>query len=240
MKMEIYEVQIKFLREILGSLPNKEVFEKFLAPKALEEGVKKERIAEEMDNLPSDEEIGAEDNSMSRFARTEKGPFIYENVIMGFLKNSGDVLKTQLGIAALKSKIEDFVSIAPIKNYFTDANGNIISKVDELTKDRTKSINAKFGEKLSVLGSSEKISHANLKFYIMLIENKATKQSGAVTGDVIQELLEYGRLKGLGQWRNAGYGSFEVTSFKKIDMSLSEWTLLARGDDDCMDEDVVE
>ena len=49
-----------------------------------------------------------------------------------------------------------------------------------------------------------------LNFTIEFIETKEIKAS------LFKELLDYGRLKGLGQWRNAGNGSFEVISVKEV------------------------
>ena len=49
---------------------------------------------------------------------------------------------------------------------------------------------------------------------ITLLENAATKQSKALTWDVIEDALQYGRLRGIGQWRNGGYGRF---TFERTD-----------------------
>lgn len=47
-----------------------------------------------------------------------------------------------------------------------------------------------------------------LTFTVHLLDNPASPKSRALTFDVIEEALEYGAFKGIGQWRNAQYGQF--------------------------------
>ncbi len=48
-----------------------------------------------------------------------------------------------------------------------------------------------------------------LVMQIRILKNKE------VTGDIIREILEYGQFRGLGQFRNGGYGQF---NFSMIDI----------------------
>ena len=48
-----------------------------------------------------------------------------------------------------------------------------------------------------------------LRFDILLLDNKKTTQSVALGWEQIETMFEYGQLKGLLQWRNGGYGRFE-------------------------------
>ena len=43
---------------------------------------------------------------------------------------------------------------------------------------------------------------------IVLLDNAGTAKSKELTFDIIEEALNYGAYKGLGQWRNGGYGQF--------------------------------
>ena len=65
------------------------------------------------------------------------------------------------------------------------------------------------GPRVSV-SASEMISEGwELVFTISLLENPASPKSKALTFDVIEEALNYGAFKGLGQWRNGQNGRFK-------------------------------
>ena len=48
-----------------------------------------------------------------------------------------------------------------------------------------------------------------MEFFITMLKHNE------INKDVIKELLEYGKFKGLAQWRNGGYGRFK---YEIIDM----------------------
>ena len=70
------------------------------------------------------------------------------------------------------------------------------------------------------LARSEKIDEGwELEFTIRVVENAGTAKSAPIDLDVIKELLSYGELKGLLQWRNAGFGSFK---YEVLEESVSK------------------
>jgi len=194
MKITKIRVRIKLLEKFLGTAPDPEVYAKYIASLA-PEGTD---IQDELETLEAIEEKGT-----TRFHKDENGLFIYNYMIVGFLKEAGNTLKYQLGIKALRSKIENYCFVEPRKIYLnkTEPDGVL---------ERPKRVNGPMGPQ-STLGRSEYIEAGNeIEFIIKLLEHKELKP------DVILELLEYGQLKGLGQWRNGGYGSFGVVDFEEI------------------------
>lgn len=192
MKFKKINVKIEFIEKMLGTAPDPEVYGKYiasLAPVGTD-------IKDEIETLNDIEEKGT-----TRFHKDEMGLFIYNYMIIGFLKEAGNSLKEQLGIKALKSKIEQFVFVNPRKIY-------LFKEQPDGTFERPKRVNGPMGPQ-STLGRSEYINAGTqIEFELTLLEHKE------VTQDTIKEIMEYGQFKGLGQWRNGGFGAFKVLQFE--------------------------
>jgi len=188
-------VRIELTEKMLGTAPDPEVYTKYIATLA-PEGTD---IDDEIETLQEIEERGT-----TRFHVDEKGLFIYNYMIIGFLKEAGNSLKEALGIKNLKSKIEQFVFCSPRKIYLGK------DKPDGVL-ERPKRVNGPKGPQ-STLGKSEYVNEGTqIEFVLKIIENKEIKP------DIVLEILGYGELKGLGQWRNGGYGSFKVLDFEEVE-----------------------
>jgi len=184
-------VKIRFLEKFLGTAPDPEIYQKYIASLA-PEGTD---TRDEVETLSAIEEKGT-----TRFHRDENGLFIYNYMIIGFLKEAGNTLKEQLGTKAVKNKVEQFVFCSPRKI-------SLNKSVPDGVFERPKRVNSPMGP-VSTLGRSEYIkSETEIKFMLELLDNKDIKP------DDLLEILDYGKFKGLGQWRNGGYGAFEVIDF---------------------------
>lgn len=184
-------VELEFTEMMLGTAPDREVYKKYIATLA-PEGTD---IRDEVETLDAIEERGT-----TRFHKNEKGLFIYNYMIIGFLKEAGNTLKEQLKIKAMKSKIEQVCFVAPRKLYLGK------DKPDGIL-ERPKLVNGPMG-KQSTLGRSEYISEGTkITFTITLLHHAEIKL------DTIEEIFSYGQFKGLGQWRTGGYGTFKVNVF---------------------------
>jgi len=59
------------------------------------------------------------------------------------------------------------------------------------------------------LASSEQVDDPwSIEFTVTLVDNPTTNKSANVTWEAIEEMLSYGCLKGLGQYRNGSFGRF--------------------------------
>lgn len=194
MKKTNIKVKIELTEKMLGTAPDPEIYGKYIASLAPEGTDTKD----EMDTLSEIEERGT-----TRFHADDKGLFIYNYMIIGFLKEAGNSLKEALGIKAVKSKIEQFIFCNPRKLYLG-------KNTPDGTLERPKRVNGPMGPQ-STLGRSEYVLEGTkIEFVLTIIENKEIKP------DVILDILGYGELKGLGQWRNGGYGSFKVLEFEEM------------------------
>jgi hypothetical protein len=195
MKSTKVNVKIELLERMLGTAPDPEIYSKYIASKA-PEGTD---TADEVETLEQLEERGT-----TRFHKDEKGLFIYNYMIIGFLKEAGNSLKEQLGVKALKSKIEQFIFCKPRKIYLGKTAPDGVF-------ERPKRVNGPNGPQ-STLGKSEYIeAGTTIEFTLDILDHKEVKS------DIIKQILEYGEYKGLGQWRNGGYGSFKVVEFKEAE-----------------------
>jgi hypothetical protein len=128
----------------------------------------------------------------------EKGLFIYNYMIKGFLKNAGNVLKEQTKIKNLRAKLNNFVFIEPRRIYFDQM------KPDGVIERPLRAQTAQ-GPRITLARSDYIDEGKKLKFKIIILDNKEK-----INEKLIDTLLQYGKFMGLGQFRNGEYGAFKV------------------------------
>lgn len=204
MKYSEMKVRITGISPLLGSISlDKEVATNFIASKTKTEE-EKARALEDMKDLPEDEVLEKETTGFYR--DDNMCPILKDYQIKGFFKGAAKALKDQLKIAAYTTKIDNFVFIVE-RNIPLMRDGVQISGVDGVT-ERPLRCETMQGPRVA-LARSERIDEGwSAEFTVRVVENAGTAKSTAITLDTIRELLNYGELKGLLQWRNAGYGSF--------------------------------
>lgn len=186
--MEKRTVVIKTITEMLGTVTkDPEVYKTYIESKK-PEGI------DEQEYLTVDK---IEEKGWTGFHRDENGIFIYEYMVKGFLKHAGNVLKDVVKVKALRSKIDDFVFIAPRRIYVGKAepDGYIERPLRAMTMQ---------GPRVT-LARSDKLNEGLLiSFDITLLPHKD------LSWDLLRRLFDHGELMGLGQFRNGGYGRFVV------------------------------
>lgn len=192
MKSQLFKLEITFITEPLGTQPQYEVAEKYIGEKFVENG----------GELPPDE-LETLDQALTEgttgFHKLDGQPIFYDYQIKGFLKEAGRIFNGLDGVKALRSKIDNLVFVEPRRIPLAMPAG---SKIDYL--ERPLRAETAQGPRIA-LARSEKLPigtcfTCNLKVY-----------DGPVTEDILRALLSYGADKGLGQWRNGGWGRFEFT-----------------------------
>jgi len=188
MESETRNYKIKLLTELLGTVPkDKEIFSTYI------ESLKPDDIIEvEANNVPQTQEKG-----WTGFMSDEQGLFVYEYMIKGFLKHAGNVLKEVVKVKALRSKIDDFLFVKPRKIYLsTDKpHGSLERPIRVMTMQ---------GPRVALIKSDFINAGTEICFQLTLLPHKDLKW------EIIDTLFTYGELQGLGQFRNGGYGRFEV------------------------------
>lgn len=196
MKFDVYEVTITLTEPILGTVPkNPKTYANYLAIKAPDPklGEKEVKTVPEVDKI--------EKPGWTGFHHDESGYFIYDYMVLGFLKEAGNVLKEQLMISNLRSKIDQYVFIEPRRIY-------LAKEIDDVL-ERPLRVMTMQGPRVMVVRSDMIKAGTSFIVSIRILENKANfKSKHPINGEIIRELLGYGKLKGLGQFRNGSYGRF--------------------------------
>ena len=202
---EIRKVRIKGITDILGSVTaDKEVYSKFIASKA--------ETQEEVYNAKGDkDDLPDIDGKETVFYRGEDGfPVLKGYQIKGFLKEAAKAMRGTLdevgSVTTSQGKVDNliFVKERDIKLY---RDGKRIEDIDGYL-ERPLRAQTMQGPRVS-LARSEVIKEGwECEFTLQFINDVHGGRSKTYTWDTIEKLLEYGSLKGLLQWRNAGYGAF--------------------------------
>lgn len=122
-----------------------------------------------------------------------------------FLLDDG-VLKSQIKIGSPASKVDNLILVEPDYIHFT-RGGKPVTEADEIFERPLRAMTMQ-GPRVSVSASEIIRPDWEIEFTLTLIDNERTAKSAALTFDVIEEALNYGSIKGLGQWRNGQNGRF--------------------------------
>ena len=195
---ERFDVTIRLLEPLLGTVPkDPEVYTRFVASKAPEPELGEEEVE-------SVEEV--EEKGWTGFHRNGQGLFIFNYMIKGFLKSACEVCMAAGAlnkIAAYKKWIDLVVFIDPrqIPLGKTEPDGCLERPLRTMTPK---------GPRVTVCRSDYVDAGTEITFTVRILKNKAGIDQVAV-----EQMLDYGRYVGLGQWRGSGgYGRFEIVQVK--------------------------
>ena len=191
--MKEMKVKLTLLEEILGTASNNpDIHGEFIASKAPDALSREEEIAA----IGVDAEI---EKSMTVFSRNADGnPILWDYQIKGFFKDACGMLRKvtkskSSGIKAYKKEIDGliFVKEREIPIVFDGEIGNCQRPLRAQTAQ---------GERVSLANSETIPAGATIEFTVQCL----------VDADMaaVCEWLDYGKLRGLGQWRNSGKGKF--------------------------------
>ena len=204
--MNIRTYRIRMIEDLLGTSPlDQELYKNFIQKKKDElitsgklvkappiiSGV--EETQEEAEYVKEQEEKG-----MTGFLfDPQKGLFVFDYWIKGFFKNSANVLKEILGYRGLKQKVTNFLYVGPRQIFLGK------KEADDIL-ERPLRFMSKMGEKVALAASQILLKGLEIDFKVGVIPHPE------VTLELADFLLKYGQFMGLGQWRNGGYGRFDV------------------------------
>lgn len=201
--MKKIKVKLTFTEPILGTWPsNQNIAREFIASKSPDAAT----IEDEVAALGAD---AVADKGMTVFPRNEKGePVLYDYQVKGFFKDSCGMLgriggKSETGkkkavnesgkIASYKKVIDGLIFVEPRM---------IPLKFDGEIGDCQRPLRAQTaqGERVSLANSEEIPAGATCEFEVLCMDDSHEK--------AVLEWLDYGALRGIGQWRNSGKGRF--------------------------------
>lgn len=193
-----YQLKIELLEPLLGTIPkDPEVYTAYLKTKDVDKRVKDPDGAdtEETVNMEELEERGW--TGFYTMGTDDLRPALMDYQVKGFLKEAANVTKDVLKLKALRSHVDSEVFVYPRRTP--------LCEVDELPLpylERPLRAMTALGPRVSVI-RSDFVSEG--REYVLDLKILKTSR---VTKEVLDTILEYGEHKGLGQWRNGGYGRF--------------------------------
>lgn len=191
--MKELNVRLTFIEPLLGASPNNEdVYRDFIGSKAPDAATVEDEVAA----------LGVDavaEKGMTVFPRMEDGtPCLYDYQIKGFFKDScGGLRKVKTSqsskIKAYKKEIDRLIFPEPrrIPIHFDGEIGECQRPLRAQTAQ---------GERVSLAISEQIPAGATVEFTVVCLLDDHEK--------AVREWLDYGRLSGIGQWRNSGMGRF--------------------------------
>ena len=219
--MGTMKVKLTFTEELLGTASaDPEIHRKFVVSK----GPNAQSLEEEVTALGADEVV---EKSMTIFARDEDGnPCLWDYQIKGFFKDACGMLTRATGtksssLTAYKKIIDGLVFVAPRRIKITLPQGeeiylretSVVTADGSLYNGRTYVGNCQRplraqtaqGERIALANSETCPAGSTIEFEITFLDLAKGK---AALAECVEEWLNYGALRGLGQWRNSGKGRF--------------------------------
>ena len=192
--MTQYNVRITFTEPLLGTVPmNQELYADYIATK-LPDG-----NGDASDELATVAEMT--EKGTTGFHRLDGAPIIYDYVIKGFFKDAASMLRRvpdtkSSKMTAYKKIIDGLVFIRPRQIPITAFGA--VSILERPLRAQTAQ-----GERVALARSEMIPDGSEIEFVIDLLDAKLEP--------AVREWLDYGSRRGLGQWRNGGYGTFLYT-----------------------------
>lgn len=191
--MKEIKVKLTFTEEILGTASgNQQIHADFIASNAPDAPSREEEIAA----IGVDSEI---EKTMTVFPRNEDGePMFWDYQFKGFFKDACGMLRNvdksaSSKLKAYKKKIDGLVFVEPRKIPIS-FDGEIGTCQRPLRGQTAQ------GERIALANSETIPAGATCEIKIVCLQDDLEKQ--------VMEWLDYGKRRGMAQWRNSGKGTF--------------------------------
>lgn len=220
MKRQTFHIKLNFTEPLLGSASNnKEVHAQYIASKAPSPELAKAEVDAIPEPEQTEEEIAAAvkaevQKSMTVFPRDSDGfVHLWDYQARGFFKEALGVL-IELGESTIskwqyKKAIDSLLFVQPRRIYLLDQSGKKIRETGSL--QRPLRADTMQGERIALANSEILPEGTQVAFdvFILIGDNPNRKSKIAlITDKLVIAALDYGALKGFGQWRSGGYGRF--------------------------------
>ncbi len=188
--MVTYAVKLVFTEPLLGTVAlNKELVADYIASKAPSQ----EEAQQEVGTVEEMLEKGT-----TGFHRVGGQPILYDYVLKGFFKDACSMLRNVKGsesskVKAYRKYIDGLVFIRPRQIPI-----QVAGEVGIL--ERPLRAQALQGERVALARSELVPAGSSIEFSIVVLDG--------IGEGLLREWLDYGAMRGLGQWRNASYGTF--------------------------------
>lgn len=202
--MDMYTVKLTLTEPMLGTVPkDPKIYAGYVQAKAIKEAKKTgieltdEQLQQEVDSVTQSE---LEEKGWTGFHEVNGNPILYDYAIKGFLKEACSILRRvsesrSSKLSAYKIVVAGMVFIAPRQIKLALPEGHELGVLERPLRAQTAQ-----GERVALARSDTAPIGTMIEFEVLVL--------GVVTKVLLEDWLDYGQFKGLGQWRNGGYGRF--------------------------------
>jgi hypothetical protein len=194
------KIRLTFTEELLGTASSDpEIHAEFIASK----GPDAKTLVEEIEAIGEDAVV---EKSKTVFSRDASGvPTLWDYQIKGMFKDACGMLSRAKGtkssaLTAYKKIIDGLVFITPRQIKLILPEGGKIGSCQRPLRAQTAQ-----GERIALAHSETVPAGTVIEFEITAMELGKSK---AKLSECVDEWLNYGALRGIGQWRNSGKGRF--------------------------------
>ena len=205
--MRHIKIRARLTEGMLGTSPaNEDIYRDFIGSKAPDAAT----VDDEVAALGADAVV---EKGMTIFLRTEDGtPHLYDYQLKGFFKDACSMLSRLTGkdengkkkpavnesgkIKAYKKVIDGMIFVTPRVIPIRMPEGGEVTLCQRPLRAQTAQ-----GERMALAISEEVPAGSELTFGVTCLDDAHVA--------AVLEWLDYGALRGLGQWRNSGKGRFE-------------------------------
>ena len=188
------KIQLTLTEEILGtSSNNPDIQREFIASKAPDAKSTEEEIAA----VGTDAVV---EKSMTVFPREGGKPFLWDYQVKGFFKDTCSALSRVPGtksnkLKAFRKVIDGIVFVKPRKIFYVLPPGGTIGNCQRPLRAETAQ-----GPRIALANSETLPIGTTAEFDVVLLDDGHES--------LVREWLDYGALRGIGQWRSSGKGRF--------------------------------
>jgi hypothetical protein len=199
-----YRVVLTFTEDLLGTVAkDPQLYESYIASRApkLADGTPGGR--DEVETVPEarDEERGW--TGFHHFPLPDGRPFLFDYQLKGFFKDAAGMLNRSVEredrLSAHKKLIDGLVFVAPRRIPLHLPPGQTLGVLERPLRAQTAQ-----GERVALARSDTAPAGTTLSCEVMVLGKDVSKK-------VLESWLDYGRFRGLGQWRSASWGRFDHT-----------------------------
>jgi len=206
--MNTWHVTLTFTDPLLGTASaDPEIYRRFIQSKAPDPPDGGD-VEDEAAALPDPRE--EYERTVTVFPRADDGrPFLHDYQIKGFFKDAASMLgrtrtEPSADLRAFKKVIDGLVFVTPRRLPLALPEGGEVQILERPLRASTAQ-----GERVALAASESVPPGTTLAFDLTWFDLKKPKNGSAIDlGELLEDWLQYGRLRGLGQWRNSGKGRF--------------------------------
>jgi len=192
--MKTVKIRVTLNEEMLGTASSDPNLQRtYVASKAPDA----EKIEEEVASIGVDAVV---EKGVTVFPKENGKPFVFDYQYKGYLKDSCNALARVEGTKASKVKaykkvIDGLIFPQPRKIMIHMPEGKSLGLCSRPLRAQTAQ-----GERIAIASSESVPEGSYMDVEIKILDDKLE--------GLLEELLDYGALRGLGQWRNSGKGRF--------------------------------